>query len=621
MHVATVIPIARGIPFDILSYYSPHVLEPGTLVAVPFGKREIHAIVIDSVPLTEAKTMIKQAAFSLKKIARIIVHLHFFENTIKALALTAVQTMAPVGAIAGSAIPQILFEYIRAEKLPDQLIKQSESVFSESVSIGTTSTRSDEYKRLIRSTFAAKKSVYVVAPTIRSLELWKSRLEKGIQKHVVILHSKTTKKDVRSYFALIKSTERPLLVFVTPGYFLIPRSDIGCVIVESESSSLYKTADRYGIDMRLLIKHFSEFSRVQLVWGDTLPRLETLERLNLAHVPRSYVPDKLHIVAIESYRTTLPSEVIDLIRHAQKKKYRLFIYTHRKGIAPLSRCADCATVVNCATCTLPVVLRNRILSNGSKERYFICLHCGDTLPLDYTCVHCGSWNITPLSIGSESIYQEVTSLVGEEHVAIINDDITPDSTSIETIIRTTQQKKFFVLIGTTKVLPYLKNIHYTLFPFFDRLLSTPSLYTTENALRLVMECNEQSSAGVIVCTRLPQFPMIRQLETQKINAILHDELSVRKELGYPPYGLLIKISLTIPEGHSQRVKQSIESFFTNSDITPLAPRRISPGSMKVLMVWVIKAPLTYIEDEGDDVVTFLKSLRFPYKIEQNPERF
>lgn len=623
MQVATIIPIARGIPFDMLTYYSAEVLAPGTLVSVPFGKQIIIGIVVESDPLADAKALIKQAAFSLKKIKQVLGHLPYFAQAIAALQATSAATLAPVGAIAGSTIPQFLFEYMQSEKLTDILTSHTTTStgFVESVITATTLDRTDHYKRLIRTAFAAKQSVFFVAPTIRALELWQERLEKGIQKHVIVLHSKTTKKALRSAFAQIKTSDRPLLVLVTPGFFLIPRADLGVVIAEDESSNLYKTSDRFALDTRILIRNFCEQAGLTLTWGDTMPRIETLERLQSDHLPRAYVPDKLHIVAIDHYRTVLPSEVMDLIRHAQKKKVRLFIYTNRKGIAPLSRCADCATIVTCPTCELPVVLRNRILSDGSNERYFVCTHCGDTLPATHVCTHCGSWNISPLQIGTESIRDEIASLVGPESVIAVDDDIMPDGPRIEALIKEVQSKKFVIVVGTIKALPYLKGIEYTIIPYMDRLLSVPSLSTTETVLRLVMECNEKSSEGVIVCTRTPEFPLIKQLGGQKINAIIADELSLRKDLGYPPFGLVVKISLTAPVAHRGKIKEAVDAFFEGTDITALPARRISVGSMKILMVWIIKAPLSYIEDEGQAITRFMDSIHFPYKIEQNPERF
>ena len=622
MYITTVIPIARGIPFDTLSYYVQEELSAGTLVTIPFGKQTIHGIVTETVTIAEAKGMIKSASFTLKKVKTVIGIVPSIQAASLALADTSALTLTPIGTLASNVIPQTLFDYINSEKIvPEELPPESTvSTFEETVTVGPTAERVDHYKRLIRTAFAAKKSVVFTAPTIRSLERFKTLLEKGITNHVVVMHSKTTKKQLRSSFATLKSSERPLVIFTTPSFLVLPRTDIGSIIAEEESQSLYHTSDRYKSDLRIFIKNYAERLGLKLIWGDTLPRFATLKRLDADHVARTYIPDKLTVVPVEPYRTVLPNEVIEIIRHAQKKGRRLYVYANRKGVAPLSRCSDCGTIVNCTDCSLPMVLRNKITAEGESMRTFSCSHCASTLPSTHTCTYCGSWNITPSAIGTESIRDAIVALVGAESVVTIDDDLTPDSTSIQSLIAESDKLKFVVIIGTIKVLPYLKQIHYSLFPFFDRLLSTPSLYTTENVLRLVMECNERSSEGVLVFSRDPEFPFTKQLETQKINAIIHDELTLRSELGYPPFGSIIKVSLTVPEGYRQSTIEKVTEFFGDIDITMMPVRRISQGSMKVLLVWIIPTASTYIEEEGPTLSSFLQSLRFPYLIEENPER-
>lgn len=624
MFIATIIPIARGIPFDTLTYYASDLLEPGTLVSIPFGRQVINGIVSETIPLTEAKSMVRSANFTLKKIKSVLGTAPFIQAAALALADTSALTLTPIGTLAGNVIPNTLFDYINSEKVVVEETASGETTvvqpFEETVTLGTESERIDHYKRLVRSAFASKKSVLITAPTIRKLERLQALLEKGIGKHVVILHSKTTKKNLRSAFALLKSSERPLIIFATAGFLVLPRTDIGTIITEDESSSLYHTSDRYKSDLRIFIKSFSERLGCKLVWGDTFPRIATLKRLGADHLPRTYIPDKLTVVPVEPYRSVLPTEVMEIIRHAERKGRRLYVYASRKGVAPLSRCSDCGTIVICPECELPMVLRNTTTSEGVRVRSFVCSHCATTLPPTHTCTYCGSWNITPSAIGTESIRDAIIELVGPEHVVTIDDELTPDSATIENLITDTNKKKFVVIIGTIKVLPFLKHIHYALFPFFDRLLSTPSLYTTENILRLVMECNERSTEGVLAFSRDPEFPFTRQLETQKINAIIHDELTLRSELGYPPFGSLVKVSLTVPEGYRQRVLDEVTVYLCNTETTMMPARRISPGSMKVLMTWVIKAPLTFIEEDGPALVSFLQTLRFPYLIEENPER-
>lgn len=622
MYIATVIPISKGIPFDTLTYFSADLLSMGTIVSVPFGKQKINAIIGDCQTLAEAKTAVKHASFSLKKIQSIVGHVPLLQAVVAGLQETSQRTLTPLGAIAAAVMPNSFFEYVSTEKLVTSLgqTNNEKRQFIQSSVVGTITERTDYYKRLIRTSFADKKSLLFVAPTIRNLEQWKKTLEKGIPKHVLILHSKVTKKELRSAFSLIKQSDRPLIIFATPGYSVIPRNDSGTIVIEDESSSLYKSNDRFKTDLRIFFQAFARAAQLQLYWGDTIPRFAILEQTDNTQLPRTFVPDKLTIVPVEPYRGILPTEVVEIIRHAEKKKRRLYIFASRKGVAPLSRCTDCGTIVTCEVCGLPMILKNRRAADGTEERYFVCSHCTATLPATHVCAYCGGWNIRPVAIGTESIRDAIAEIVGNEFVTTIDDDLTPDNASIETLLNDIEKQKFCIIIGTIKVLPFLKNINYSLFPFFDRLLSTPSLYTTENILRLVMECNEKSVDGVLVFTRQPEFPLVKQLETHKINTIFHDELNLREELGYPPFGSIIKISLTVPEGYRLSVIEKMQTFLADNESTMMPARRISVGSMKMLLTWILKAPVSYIEEEGPTLASFLTSLHFPYLIEENPER-
>lgn len=619
MFILTIIPIARGIPFDTLSYYAATAVQPGVVVTAPFGKQTIHGIAVDCIPLSEAKTFIKQARFALKKIKEVVGTIPIVSDTALALKETAQLTLVPIGAIAAAVIPQSLIEY----NAPKQVLQPDTTPheitpLQETVTIGTRGDRLDTYKRDIRSAFAAKKSVLFIAPTIRSLTTWHNELQKGIGAHTVLIHSKVTKKELRAAYATIKNSEYPLVIFTTPANCVVPRADLGLLVAEDESSNLYKTNDRFGLDTRVFIRQFALHANLTLQWGDTIPRFETLARLDRAQLPRTVLAERCTVVPIEPYRTVLPSEVIATLVHAYKTKKSVYIHSSRKGIAPLSRCADCGTVVSCPHCELPMVLRNRITA-GVAERTFLCTHCATTLPNTHTCKHCSSWNITPLPIGTESLRDAVRALLGQQAAIItIDDDITPDSTTAQQLIDSVNKEEAVVIIGTIKVLPYIKEVNYSIFPFIDRLLSVPSLYTTEQVLRLLLQCGEQSTDGVIVFTRYPEFPFLTQLATHKINTIISDELAVRKELGYPPYGSLVKISITMPEHFRNEVTARITEYLAQYDSSMLRARRVDMSN-KIQLSWVIKGALSFIEENGPELSLFLSSLHYPYTIEENPE--
>ncbi len=617
MFILSVIPIQRGIPFNTLSYYSTDALLAGTMVELPLGKQVIRGLVVESTSLIEAKTSIKQATFSLKKIKGVIGVSAFSTALIEGLREASAKTVTPIGSLASLVLHELFFELV--QKLPSETAKKTTKENTHTVVYGVVAERTDQYKRIIRSAFAERKSVVLVAPSIRAVEYWYKALQKGITAHSVLLHSKVTKREQKTILSTIKQSERPLFICATPLYTIIPRDDIETIIIEDEASNLYKTNDRFEADMRQVIDCVGQALGMSLVYGDTLPRFETLYRTNSIALPRSYVPEKLVVVEIDPYRSILPTETVELIRYCQKNKKSLFIYTNRKGLAPLSRCADCGTTVDCPTCGLPIVLRHKVV-NGERQRLFVCTHCGDTLPPTHVCTYCASWNITPVSIGTESIREAVVSIIPETQVVTIDDDLTPDSKSIDALLSDIQKKKWFVLIGTQKLLPYIKAVDFVVLPFFDRLLSVPSPVVVEETIRLIMECNEKTKDSLILCTKKPDFSITKLLATKKIQEIIDTDMETRKLLQYPPFGALLKLSITVPSAHREMIAARVESFFEGVDITALPVRRISPESMKLLCVWIISGPTTYTQENSEELQAFLQELRFPYSLQINPSR-
>lgn len=618
MHIATIIPIQRGIPLDTLSYYSSEELSCGMIVEVPMGRGSIYGLVLESIPLVQAKMSIKHATFTLKRVKKVIGVSTFTEAVTRGLIEAKKKTLAPIGTLASATLNEIYFDLIQNITTIETAVLHESQIFPK-VIYGNTNDRIDQYKRVIRSAFADKKSIIFVAPSIRSLNTWYEYLKKGIGDHIVILHSKRTKRDQKNALSLIKQSERPLLICATPHFAHVPGQNIGITILEEESSNLYKTNDRYEIDTRILLTEIGRARGVHMIYGDVLPRFETLVENQNTTLARSYVPEKVVIAPTESYRSILPVETIELIRYCQKNKKTLFIYTNRKGIAPLSRCSDCGTIVECPTCTLPITLRYKITAE-EKIRLFICTHCGDTLPPTHVCTHCASWNITPVSIGTDSLRDAVASIVPEENIVMIDDDITPDSGGIEKMIEEIQKKKWYIVIGTQKMISYIKDVDYSAIPFFDRILSTPSPYTVEETLRLIMECNARTKENLVICTRHPEFPITKQIATRKIQEVIDEDIENRKIFAYPPFGVLLKLSITVTSGSRIAAVEKIEDFFKEYQLSPTPPRRISPQSMKLLCTWIISVPNTYLEDEYETLLSFLNSLRLPYKIDTHPNR-
>jgi len=118
MKILEVIPIAKGINKETLSYFTGSDVSIGSIVKVPVRKKTVPALVIAAREILESKSEIKNASFSLKKIDKIKSFDLFRKEFIDATIDSAEYFANSTGSILGAIIPKIFFE--ESEKLKIQ---------------------------------------------------------------------------------------------------------------------------------------------------------------------------------------------------------------------------------------------------------------------------------------------------------------------------------------------------------------------------------------------------------------------------------------------------------------------------------------------------------------------
>src|SRR4051812_25942089 len=115
MYILDVIPIARGISKETLSYFTSKSLPPGQVIKVPLRKKTVTAIVTACRSAGEAKSEIRSSEFQIRKIEKVsgatFVLPAFMESAQEAAAYFAGST----GSVLNSLIPKAVIE--SADKL------------------------------------------------------------------------------------------------------------------------------------------------------------------------------------------------------------------------------------------------------------------------------------------------------------------------------------------------------------------------------------------------------------------------------------------------------------------------------------------------------------------------
>src|SRR3989344_4381965 len=162
MKILEVIPIARGINKDTLSYFSGSDIPIGSIIKVPLRKRVVPALVINYKDVEDSKTEIKNSSFPLKKIEKVKYVSLLSKNFVEAAEITANYFVGSTGSVLNSIIPKVLLENIDKIKIPENNdeIKKRITKAEKFVIQSSDEDRYAQYKSIIREEFAKSSSVF-----------------------------------------------------------------------------------------------------------------------------------------------------------------------------------------------------------------------------------------------------------------------------------------------------------------------------------------------------------------------------------------------------------------------------------------------------------------------------
>jgi primosomal protein N' len=580
MWILDVVPIKKGLPKDILSYFSPHNLADGTLVSVPLRSRTIQAVVVSSRDAREEKQSVKTGAFALRKISaehsdRPIPN-HLFETA----RIAGLYYRAPRGTMLDLIVSDFSF-FIEEPASGIKRIARNEETQSERLLFQSPlDERISFYRTYIREAFAKKESVVCIVPTIADLSFMKESLSRGIADFVLVLHGELSKKKMTEATERLLTETHPLVVITTPTYASLMRPDVGTIILEHESSTAYNTPSLPSYDFRVLMEILARTAGIKYIVGDSLLRVETLGRKETgqfgAVAPitfRALAPIAIEIVQHglpEALPTRLRNEQVpalgDAVRgvidHIQTHKGKVFCFSLRTGLATFTRCRDCGKVVLCEYCGSALVL----YSAGNGTRVFICNKCKRHRPSESRCSTCNSWNLAALGTGSAFVEEEIKRLYPELPVFRIDREATPTRTEAKKVADQFAAIGQGVLVGTEMALFYMHDIDDACIVSFDTLFNIPSYRTNERIIELFLAIAERTHGTLYVQTRDPDEPILRLVRSNNYSQWYRSELAERLEYNYPPYATIIKITWRGKETEKQAATDYLQDI-----LSPFSP--------------------------------------------------
>lgn len=666
MFLLTVAPIRRGIPVAELSYISKEAPQLGVVILVPLRKKEVPAIVIAVSPVRDAKAMIKGADFALRKIDQIKILNRFSPSFISAAKSISNWSISTLGSTIQAIFPTILLEdetdhvfEIEDEKPLQAADEGGETpIYLPSVLQAEEVERMAIYKSHIREVFAKNGSVFFILPTIQDIERVDAAIGKGIGSYTYILHSNLTKKQAKDRLREIKESEHPTLVIATPQFLAVPCKNLQSIILERESASSYTMTHKPYIDLRNFVESYARERRIPLLLGDLFLRVETLTRLQKGELDSFTRPKARYSTTAETHLVDMresgeqpgigrvaffSKKLVSLISETRKRGASTFILCIRRGVAPMTVCADCGTVVECSNCKAPLILHRKsvkkveeavieeqeentlnvkaeqtegtetpLLDEDSAlgvtlpgigfqsgptknipvyENVFICHRCGEKSEPKHKCENCNSWKLTMLGLGIGQAEDILKSRFPDAPIFRIDTDSITKHKEAKDRAEAFLTTPGAIMLGTEMALPYItEHVGLVAVLSVNSLLTIPDFRMSEHVFRLLLVLREKAREHFLIQTREVS-PIFSLALKGNIGEFLEEELSLRKELHFPPYSIFIKVTF---EGNKYKGQEFMSEFNLKlSDMgipTVNYPQYITRKGINVLMSALISLP-------------------------------
>lgn len=628
MKLLEVIPISRGISKETLTYFTATDVSAGSIVKVPLRKKTISAIVLSIQEVSEAKASIKDSSYAIKKIDKINPCELVSPGFIDASKEMADYLAAPTGSVINSIIPKNIL--LNTEKLKVEIKGINSTVrlrpdAMSSIEIGARRSslaeiktavnsrphekfilqdddeeRHANYRSLIREEFAKGFSIFFCLPTIQDIKKTFEILSKGIEQYAFVLHNELPKKEILENWLKILNENHPVIIVATGSFLSIPKRNIGTIIVDKENSSAYKNQARPYLDIRKFSEILSEKMKMKLIFGDLLLRTETIWRHGqgefIEFFPLKFrslstaAQEIVDMKKINSGSEKIPFRIISdqlerLVKTTQENNEHMFIFVARRGLSPTTLCGDCGTIVICSICKAPTVLHR-----SHKENFFLCHRCGERRSAVEKCKNCNSWNLTTLGIGIDKVYEELS----EKFPLMKIFKIDSDSSSTHKIACQTV-KKFYeypgsILLGTEMALVYLnEKIANSAVVSIDSFFSLPDFRINEKVLNILLKTRSFAAKNFLIQTRDTLQKVIECATKGNLAEFYREEISNRKELEYPPFSILIKITVS---GEKKKVAEEMDKLekYLDSYTIAIFPAFTPYAKGKFSMHALIKIP-------------------------------
>ena len=475
-------------------------------------------------------------------------------------------------------------ELTEEQKIAYEKIEKSieEKRYEQFLLFGVTgSGKTEIYMQLIEKVLEKDKKAIMLVPEIsltpQMIERFISRFGK---EKLAVLHSKLSIGERHDEWIKIKQNKANIIIGARSAIFA-PVQNLGIIIIDEEHDTSYKSEATPKYNAIEIANKIAKEVKIPIVLGSATPdiatyykaqegkitKLELTKRANNSNLPKIEIIDLKQELA-NGNRSMLSFELYKSIDENLKKQYQTILFLNRRGYSTFIMCRDCGYTVKCKNCNISMTYH-------SFEKKLKCHYCGYEEPIVTICPECGSKKIRYFGTGTQKLEDEIHKQFPKATTIRMDIDTVTKKNSHEEILNEFKNKGIDILIGTQMV---VKGHHFPKVTLVgvvaaDSSLNMNDYRANEKTFQILVQVagragREKLPGKVIIQSYNPENFSIQAAKNQNYIEFYETEITLRKQLKYPPFCDIIVIGFNSSD--ENKIKTISENMYKS-----LAEKNIS----------------------------------------------
>ena len=471
----------------------------------------------------------------------------------------------------------------------------------------TSSGKTEIYIHLIRKAIEEHKQVLYLLPEIALTVQIMERLHRVFGDRLGIYHSKYSDAErVEIWQKQLSDHPYDVILGARSAVFL-PFKALGLVIIDEEHETSFKQQDpapRYHARSAAIV--LAKMYGAKTLLGTATPSMESYYnaqqgKYGLVELKTRYkgiqLPE-IQVVDVKDLRRRkmmsgpFSPQLLAAVREALKNGQQAILFQNRRGFAPMVECKVCGWVPKCKNCDVSLTLHKSI-------NLLTCHYCGYTYPVPTECPNCGSTEIMGRGFGTEKIEDQIAEIFPEAKIARMDLDTTRTRNAYERLIADFSEGRTNLLIGTQMVSKGLDFDKVSVVGILnaDSMLNYPDFRAYEHAFMMMAQVSGRAGRKgkrglVILQTKNPTLPVIRQVVHNDYEGLYQGILEERRTFHYPPFFHLINVYVKhkydkVCEQAGYELSKTLRSWFGERVLGPDKPAVARVKTMNIRKI-VIK---------------------------------